>query len=50
MCENGRKEMASKREIKAMPTFLEMKVGIVVDKFIGANPDIIKKRIAGIMR
>ncbi|KAL3850815.1 hypothetical protein ACJIZ3_012697 [Penstemon smallii] len=39
------KEVASKMEIKAMPTFLLMKEGVLVDKFIGANPDETKKRV-----
>ncbi|KAI3466205.1 hypothetical protein Pfo_022868 [Paulownia fortunei] len=43
------KEVASKMEIKAMPTFLLMKEGVVVDKLIGANPDEIKKRVGGLM-
>lgn len=32
-------------EIKAMPSFVLMKEGVVVDKLIGANPDEIKKRV-----
>ncbi|CAM8903202.1 unnamed protein product [Rhodiola kirilowii] len=39
------KEVAGKLEIKAMPTFLLMKEGAVVDKLVGANPDEIRKRI-----
>ncbi|KAL6544427.1 Thioredoxin-like protein cxxs1 [Orobanche minor] len=39
------KEVASKMEIKAMPTFLLMKDGVVVDRLIGANPDEIQKRV-----
>ncbi|CAI9756973.1 unnamed protein product [Fraxinus pennsylvanica] len=38
------KELASKMEIKAMPTFLFMKEGDLVDKLVGANPEEIKKR------
>ncbi|CAK9150296.1 unnamed protein product [Ilex paraguariensis] len=41
------KEVASKMEIKAMPTFSLMREGTQVDKLIGANPDEIKKRIDG---
>ncbi|GFP89975.1 thioredoxin-like protein cxxs1 [Phtheirospermum japonicum] len=43
------KEVASKMEVKAMPTFLLMKDGVVVDKIIGANPDEIKKRVLGLI-
>ncbi|OVA13150.1 Thioredoxin [Macleaya cordata] len=40
------KEVATKMEIKAMPTFLVMREGDqVVDKLVGANPDEIRKRI-----
>ncbi|XP_060193759.1 thioredoxin-like protein CXXS1 [Lycium barbarum] len=39
------KEVASKYEVKAMPTFLLLKDGVPVDKLVGANPDEIKKRI-----
>ncbi|XP_021892959.1 thioredoxin-like protein CXXS1 [Carica papaya] len=39
------KEVASKMEIKAMPTFVLMKEGSQVDKLVGANPLEIKKRI-----
>ncbi|KAL2476217.1 Transcription factor ILR3 [Abeliophyllum distichum] len=39
------KELASKMEIKAMPTFLFMKEGALVDKLVGANPQEIKKSI-----
>ncbi|KAM7498814.1 hypothetical protein LguiA_023228 [Lonicera macranthoides] len=41
------KEVASKMEIKAMPTFVLMKEGSQVDKLVGANPEEIKKRISG---
>ncbi|KAD3069331.1 hypothetical protein E3N88_37211 [Mikania micrantha] len=34
-----------KYEVKAMPTFLLMKEGIVVEKIVGANPEELKKRI-----
>lgn len=36
-------------EIKAMPTFVLMKEGAQVDKLVGANPDEIRKRIAGFL-
>ncbi|KAM3285339.1 thioredoxin-like protein CXXS1 [Capsicum chacoense] len=39
------KEVASKYEVKAMPTFLLLKAGVPVDKIVGANPDEIKKRL-----
>ncbi|XP_027342624.1 thioredoxin-like protein CXXS1 isoform X1 [Abrus precatorius] len=39
------KEIASKLEIKAMPTFLLLSGGAPVDKIVGANPDEIRKRI-----
>jgi len=38
-------EIASKMEIKAMPTFLLLSGGTPVDKIVGANPDEIRKRI-----
>ncbi|KAK6154393.1 hypothetical protein DH2020_008641 [Rehmannia glutinosa] len=43
------KGVASKMEIKAMPTFLLMKDGVMVDKIVGANFDEIKKRVGGLM-
>ncbi|KAF3451635.1 hypothetical protein FNV43_RR07730 [Rhamnella rubrinervis] len=39
------KEVASKLEIKAMPTFLLMRDGAQVDKLVGANPEEMRKRI-----
>ncbi|EXB51989.1 Thioredoxin-like protein CXXS1 [Morus notabilis] len=39
------KEVASRMDIKAMPTFLLMRNGAQVDKLVGANPEEIKKRI-----
>ncbi|XP_059437282.1 thioredoxin-like protein CXXS1 [Corylus avellana] len=39
------KEVATKLEIKAMPTFCLMKDGGPVDKLVGANPEEIRKRI-----
>ncbi|XAR67488.1 Monodehydroascorbate reductase (NADH) [Bertholletia excelsa] len=44
------KEVASKMEIKAMPTFVLMREGEQVDKLVGANPDEIRKRIHGFAR
>ncbi|KAJ4981672.1 hypothetical protein NE237_032509 [Protea cynaroides] len=41
------KEVASKMEIKAMPTLLLLRKGSQVDKLVGANPEEIKKRIDG---
>ncbi|QCD76647.1 thioredoxin-like protein CXXS1 [Vigna unguiculata] len=41
------KEVATKMDVKAMPTFLLLKNGDVVDKLVGANPEEIKKRIDG---
>ncbi|KAJ0101470.1 hypothetical protein Patl1_04389 [Pistacia atlantica] len=40
-------KVATKMEIKAMPTFLLMKGGAQIDKLVGANPEEIKKRING---
>lgn len=37
-------EVASTMEVKAMPTFVLMKDGLV-EKVVGANPDEIRKRI-----
>ncbi len=39
------KAVASKMEVKAMPTFVLMREGAVVDRLVGANPDEIRKRI-----
>ncbi|KAL6197998.1 hypothetical protein ACLB2K_027790 [Fragaria x ananassa] len=41
------KEVATRLDIKAMPTFLVMKEGKQVDKVVGANPEEIRKRIDG---
>ncbi|PWA79264.1 Myc-type, basic helix-loop-helix (bHLH) domain-containing protein [Artemisia annua] len=38
-------DIASKYEVKAMPTFLLIKEGVVVGRLVGANPEEIKKRI-----
>ena len=43
-------EVASKLEIKAMPTFLLMREGAQVDKLVGANPDEIRKRTEAFIR
>lgn len=40
-------EVASKLEIKAMPTFCLMKDGAPVEKLVGANPEEIRKRMDG---
>uniref|UniRef100_A0A6V7QU78 Thioredoxin domain-containing protein n=1 Tax=Ananas comosus var. bracteatus TaxID=296719 RepID=A0A6V7QU78_ANACO len=39
------KGVASKLEVKAMPTFVLMKDGQVLNKIVGANPEEIKKMI-----
>ncbi|KAE9588604.1 hypothetical protein Lal_00002924 [Lupinus albus] len=39
------KEIASRLEIKAMPTFLLLSEGDQVDKIVGANPNEVKKRV-----
>ncbi|OIV99165.1 hypothetical protein TanjilG_19661 [Lupinus angustifolius] len=39
------KEVASKLEIKAMPTFVLMSGGAQVNKIVGANPDELRKII-----
>uniref|UniRef100_A0A5B6YRS0 Thioredoxin domain-containing protein n=1 Tax=Davidia involucrata TaxID=16924 RepID=A0A5B6YRS0_DAVIN len=44
------KEVATKFEVKAMPTFLLMKEDGQVDKLVGANPDEIRKRIEGLVQ
>ncbi|GAY54780.1 hypothetical protein CUMW_159370 [Citrus unshiu] len=41
------KVVASKMEVKAMPTFILMKEGALVDKLVGANPQAIRKMING---
>ncbi|KAG4960572.1 hypothetical protein AAZX31_13G233300 [Glycine max] len=42
------KEVATKMDVKAMPTFLFLKDCAVVEKVVGANPEEIKKRIDGL--
>ncbi|KAI9112416.1 hypothetical protein K1719_016613 [Acacia pycnantha] len=44
------KDVATKLEVKAMPTFVLLKDGTMVDKIIGANPEEIKKRIDGFVQ
>ncbi|XP_030456920.1 thioredoxin-like protein CXXS1 isoform X1 [Syzygium oleosum] len=44
------KEVATRMEVKAMPTFLLMKDGTPVDKLVGANPEEIRKRIDGFVQ
>ncbi|GAB4831022.1 hypothetical protein Ancab_005037 [Ancistrocladus abbreviatus] len=44
------KDVASKMEVKAMPTFVLLKDGNQVDKLVGANPEGIKKRIDGFVQ
>lgn len=41
------KEIATRMEVKAMPTFLLMMGGARVDKLVGANPEEIRRRIGG---
>ncbi|XP_050368281.1 thioredoxin-like protein CXXS1 [Argentina anserina] len=40
-------EVAARLGVTAMPTFLVMKEGKQVDKIVGANPEVIRKRIDG---
>ncbi|KAI3495243.1 hypothetical protein L1887_37486 [Cichorium endivia] len=44
------KDVATKYEVKAMPTFLLIKEGDVIGKLVGANPDEIKKRIETLLQ
>lgn len=39
------RDVASKLEVKAMPTFVLMKDGAEVDRMIGANPEELEKRL-----
>ncbi|KAJ1434850.1 Thioredoxin-like superfamily [Sesbania bispinosa] len=41
------KEVATRMDVKAMPTFLMLKDGAPLEKVVGANPEEIKKRIDG---
>lgn len=42
---DDKQEVASKLEIKAMPTFVLMKNGAPDHKLVGANPEELRKRI-----
>ncbi|TKY71575.1 Thioredoxin protein CXXS1 [Spatholobus suberectus] len=42
------KEVATKMDVKAMPTFLLLKDGAAVEKVVGANPEEIRKMIDGV--
>ncbi|XP_058751463.1 thioredoxin-like protein CXXS1 [Vicia villosa] len=44
------KEVATKNDIKAMPTFLFLKDGTASEKIVGANPEELKKRIDGLVQ
>ncbi|CAL1397707.1 unnamed protein product [Linum trigynum] len=44
------KDVATKLEVKAMPTFVLMKDGNPADKIVGANPDEIRKRVDGFIQ
>ncbi|XP_021828292.1 thioredoxin-like protein CXXS1 [Prunus avium] len=44
------KKVATRLEIKAMPTFLLMREGALVDKLVGANPEEIRKWIDGFVQ
>ncbi|XP_061352010.1 thioredoxin-like protein CXXS1 [Gastrolobium bilobum] len=44
------KEVATRMDIKAMPTFLLLKDGTPPEKLVGANPEEIKKRIDGFVQ
>uniref|UniRef100_A0A1J3DA56 Thioredoxin-like protein CXXS1 n=1 Tax=Noccaea caerulescens TaxID=107243 RepID=A0A1J3DA56_NOCCA len=44
------KEVASRLEVKAMPTFMFLKDGNTMDKIVGANPVEIKKRVDGFVQ
>ncbi|XP_068639320.1 thioredoxin-like protein CXXS1 [Aristolochia californica] len=39
------KAVASKMEVTAMPTFLLLRAGAQADRLVGANPDVIRRRI-----
>ncbi|XP_060179402.1 thioredoxin-like protein CXXS1, partial [Lycium barbarum] len=46
------KDVATKYEVKAMPampTFLLLKDGAPIDKLVGANPEVVKKRIESLL-
>ena len=44
------KEVASKLDVKAMPTFLFLKDGAQVEKLVGANPEEIRRRVDGFVQ
>ncbi|KAK7302158.1 hypothetical protein RJT34_13039 [Clitoria ternatea] len=44
------KEVATKMDVKAMPTFLLLKEGALPEKIIGANPEEIKKRVDALVQ
>ncbi|XP_058750458.1 thioredoxin-like protein CXXS1 [Vicia villosa] len=44
------KEVATKNDIRAMPTFLFLKDGTASEKIVGANPEELKKRIDGLVQ
>ncbi|CAA7394516.1 unnamed protein product [Spirodela intermedia] len=44
------KAVAERMGVKAMPTFLLISEGSVVDKIVGANPDEIRKRMDGFIQ
>ncbi|XP_061370119.1 thioredoxin-like protein CXXS1 [Gastrolobium bilobum] len=44
------KEVATRMDIKAMPTFLMLKDGTPPEKIVGANPEEIKKRVDGFVQ
>ncbi|KAK7246650.1 hypothetical protein RIF29_41520 [Crotalaria pallida] len=44
------KEVATKLEVKAMPTFVLLKEGAQTEKVVGANPEEIKKRVDALVQ
>ncbi|XP_010694265.2 thioredoxin-like protein CXXS1 [Beta vulgaris subsp. vulgaris] len=42
--------VAKKMGVKAMPTFLMMRNGVVLDKVVGANPQELQKRLASFVQ
>ena len=46
----GDREVATRMDVKAMPTFLLVKDSAPLEKVIGANPEEIKKRIDGFVQ
>lgn len=43
--DDDNQEVATRMDVKAMPTFLLLKDGAAVEKVVGANPEELKKRI-----